>query len=148
MSYQEKQAIVSLIGTILISAGYCVYIFQKYQAEGVSPTNDLSFWASAILILILVMIVLKIIVYIAFSILNTIVTREEEPGFTDERDKLIDLKATRNFYHVFMAGFVLSMLALAVGQPPFVMFTIIFFSILVAGMILDISQFYFYRRGV
>lgn len=147
MFYQGKQAIVSLISTILISAGYCMYVFQKYAAEG-GAANEFHFWASAILLFIPVSVVCKIVIYIAFAIINIIATNEKEPSITDELDRLIELKATRNFYHLFMAGFLLAMAALVLGLPPVAMFTILLFSMIAAGVMLDLSQVYFYWRGI
>lgn len=148
MFFQEKRALVSLIGTLLISTFYFVYVLQKYEAEQLGAANDFSFWGAAILIFIPVSVVFKIIIHIIFIIINTVATQEEEPSITDEFDKLVDLKAVRNFYHVFMAGFLLAMGVLVLGFPPLAMFIVLLLSIVVAGVILDASQFYFYRRGV
>ena len=92
-------------------------------------------------------IVAKIIIYILFSIVNMIATREEEPSITDERDKLIELKATRNSLYVFGAGFLVAMGSLVMEMPPSAMFIILICAGIVSEMISDLSQFYFYRRG-
>ncbi len=148
MFYQEKQTIVSLASTILISLFYCANMLQRYQERSANAADDFQFLASAALLLIPVLIVSKIVIYILFSIVNTVVTRQEEPSVKDELDQLINLKATRNFYHVFMAGFVLSLGSAAIGQPPVVMFSLLLLSMIVSGVTLDVSQLYFYRRGV
>ena len=66
----------------------------------------------------------------------------------DERDQLIKLKATRNSYYAFTSGFVLSVLGLAVGMPVHW----IFIAFVMTGMIAEIldngSQIYYYRKGV
>ncbi len=149
MSYQERRNIVSIISSILISAFYYMYVFQMYQEEGFDSTNIFSFWASVILIFVLVQIVVKIVMHIVFHIINTVVTREEEdPSFLDERDKLIELKAIKNSFIVFGTGFFLSMGSQVVDMPPFTMFNILLFSLIAADIIGEISQLYFYRRGV
>ena len=57
------------------------------------------------------------------QIVLAIVTREEEdPSFADERDKLIELKGTAYQFAIFGTGFFLAMGAMALGQPPEVMF--------------------------
>lgn len=148
MQFQEKRALASLLGTVIISVFYFINVFQRYQTEQPASGDEFRFWAAAILIYVPVSIVLKIIVHIVFVIINTVATQEKQPTITDELDKLVNLKATRNFYHVFMAGFLLALLPVAVGQPPFVMFTIFLLGIFAAAFALDASQFYFYRRGV
>jgi hypothetical protein len=148
MSYQEKRAVVALLGTILISVFYIMDVVQRYQAENLGLTQLFNFGASAVLIYIPVLVVFNIITHIVFSIIHAIATRKEEPSFADELDKLIDLKATRNFYHTFMVGFLLSIGTQVIDMPPFAMFVGLLFSMTVAGIILGISQLYFYGRGV
>jgi len=149
MSYQEKETIVSLFSNIIISAIYFYIVVQRFQIGTYDSTGVIYFWASVILILIPVLIVPKIVIIIIFNIINTIITREEDdPSFTDELDKLIDLKATRNFYHVFMVGFLLSMVSIVAGMSVVVMFMILLSTLIISGIIMDISQLYFYRRGI
>lgn len=148
MSYQERRSLVSLIGTIVIIVGYLLFISGRTQAAGPSVSDDLQFWATAILLLIPVYIGFQIVVIILFMIGNTIATRREEPEISDEFDRLVDLKSTRNFYHTFMAGFVLALLAAALGQPLAVMFGALLLGIFAASVMSYASELYYYRRGV
>lgn len=147
MSYQERRAIVSLSSTIVISVFYFWYMVQRYPEGSSYSIEVFRFWGAAILILIPVSIIAKIVITIVFSILNTIATQENEPLFSDERDKLIELKATRNSLYVFMFGFLLAMGSLIIDMTPSVMFIVLIFSGIVSELVGDISQFYFYRRG-
>jgi len=99
MSIQEKKPLVSLVSNLLIFGIYYLLVFRKYNQSGFSSEEELRFWAAVILILVPVLIVAKIVLYILFSIVNTIVTKEQESMLTDELDNLIELKSTRNFYH-------------------------------------------------
>ncbi len=148
MSFQEKRNIVSLITTLLIFPLYSTYMFQKYQEGSFSSTDEFRFWGAFILILIPVSIVAKIIIHIVFSIINTIATNEKEPSITDELDKLIVLKATRNSHYVFVLGFLLSMVPLVMDMPLFVMFIILIISGFVSEVVGTVTQLYLYRRGV
>ncbi len=147
MSYQERRTLVSLLSTILISALYFVYVFQRYPSTDAYSPDVFRFWGSAILILIPVSIVSKIVIYIVFSILNTIATQEQEPAFSDERDRSIELRATRNSLYVFTFGFLLAMGSLVIDRPPSVMFILLILSGIVSEIVGDITQVYFYRRG-
>lgn len=147
MSYQEKRAIVSLISSVLITGLYSVYMAQRYPDASPYSAEVFRFWGSFVLILIPVSIVARIIIYIVFSIINTITTQEELPSITDERDRLIDLKATRNSFYIFILGFLLAMVSLVAGMSPTVMFIILICSGAVSEIVSDISQFIFYRRG-
>lgn len=148
MSFQEKKNIVSLVTTLLIFSVYSMYVFQKYQEGSFHTTNEFSFWGAFILVLIPVSIVAKIIIHIIFSIINTIATNEKEPLITDELDQLIALKSTRNSHYVFIIGFLLSMIPLAMGQPPYLMFIILISSGLLSEVVGIFTQLYLYRKGV
>jgi hypothetical protein len=148
MSFQEKKNIVSLISTFLIFGSYWLYVFQKHPFGSLDQENTLSFWGSFILILIPVTIAAKIIISIVFTVINRIATNEQEPSFSDELDKLIELKATRNSHYVFLLGFVLSMVTLVMDMPANTMFIILICSGFVSEVIGYISQLYFYRKGV
>jgi hypothetical protein len=148
MSFQERRSIVNLISTILITAFYSAAMVQRFPSGNAYSPDVLRFWGAFFLILIPVRIVTRIIVYILFYIGNTIATREEESSITDERDQLIELKATRYSVSVFGFGFVLAMGSLVMEMPPSVMFIILICASLVSEMISEISQGYFYRMGV
>lgn len=147
MTYQEKRAVVSVISTLLITALYTAYMAQRYPAVSEYSAEVFRYWGAFFLILIPVSIVAKVIIYILFNIFTTVTTQEQEPSITDERDKLIDLKATRNSLVVFTAGFLAAMAAVALGQSPTVMFILFIASGVLAEVASDLSQFYFYRRG-
>lgn len=148
MSYQEKRTIVSLISTLLIPTLYFLYMFQGYPEGDAYSIEVYRFWGRFILILIPVSIVAKIIIYIVFSIINTIATREEEPSVSDERDRLIELKSTRNSFYVFIVGFFLGMGSIVMEMPPSVMFALLIFFGMLAELVGELSQLYFYRRGL
>jgi hypothetical protein len=146
MTFQEKRALVSTGSTLVISVLYLLWVMQRSQAD--AATIDFSFWAAAILILIPVHVAFKVLIHVLFVVVNVAATREAEPRFTDELDKLVGLKALRNFCLVFMTGFLLAMGTAALGQPPSVMFLVLLLTASVAGVILEASEFYFYRNGV
>jgi hypothetical protein len=147
MSFQERRAIVSLISTILITGVYAAYMAQRYPASGDYSIEVFRFWGAFFLILIPVMIVARIIIHIVFSIINTLATHENEPDIADERDKLIELKATRNALYVFSVGVILAMGSLVIDLPPAAMFIFLLGAGIASELVSEVSQFYFYRRG-
>jgi hypothetical protein len=148
MSYQERRSLLNIISEIGITVVYSVYMFQRYPDVDAYSPEVFHFWGSFFLLLIVVSIIAKIIIYIIFSIINTIATNEQEPSITDERDKLIGLKATRNAFSIFGVGFFLALGSLVIRLPPTIMFIILFSGGFLASVVNDISEFYFYRRGV
>lgn len=147
MSFHERRSIVNIISTVLITALYSALMIQHFPAGDPFSPVVFRFWGGFFLILVPVSIVARILIYIGFYIANAIATREEEPAIEDERDDLIELKATRYAQYVFAAGFFLAMVSLVVDLPPSLMFIILLISGLVSEMVSEIAQFYFYRRG-
>jgi hypothetical protein len=148
MSFQEKRTLVSLITTLVISAAYFVYMFQRYPEASPYSVDIFRYWGSFFLILIPVSIVAKVVVHIVFSIINTLATQEEEPAFTDERDRFIELKSARNALYTFSIGVVLAMGSLVIDVPPATMFLLLLGAGILSEVVSDISQLYFYGRGV
>ncbi len=148
MSYQEKRALVNLFSSIAIVTLYSLYMRDRYPQVGDYAPEVFRFWGQFFFFLIPVSIVARIVIYIVFSIVNTIATREEEPDITDERDKLIELKASRNSAFVLGAGIVLAMASQVIELPPAVMFIALIGAGMFGEMVSDISTFLYYRRGV
>jgi hypothetical protein len=148
MSFHERRSIVDLVGTILVSVLYSAFMIQRFPAVSPYSPEVFRFWGAFILILIPVSIVAKIVIYIVFHIINAIATREEDIPITDERDKLIELKAQTISNYVFIVGFILAMSSLVFDVPPSVMFILLFLSGLLSQVVSDIATFLFYRRGI
>lgn len=148
MSYQEKQNIVNMFSGLIITLIYAIIVYQRHLEGRFDLSQDFSKWGVIFLVFIGVSIVARIIIQIIFHIINAIATREDKTPLEDERDKLIKLKATRNSYYVFSGGFVLSVVALAIGMPVYG----IFIAFIVSGLLAEImdngSQIYYYRKGV
>ncbi|WNS75718.1 hypothetical protein RRV45_01330 [Bacillus sp. DTU_2020_1000418_1_SI_GHA_SEK_038] len=148
MTYQEKKSILSLISTILIFGFYCLYMYPQYPGGEMESAESFRYWGSFVLILTLVSIIAHIIISIIFNIVFRITTREKEPNFADELDKLIDLKAFRNAFFVFIIGFLLAMGSLIIYQPLHVMFIILITSGFISDLTGSATRLYHYRRGV
>ena len=147
MSYREKENIINILSGILITGIYSWIIYQKHVQGQFDLTQDFSKWGVILLIFVGVSIVVRIVIYIIFHILNYIATREEDVPVTDERDKLIKLKGTRNGYYVFTSGFVLSVIGLAIGMPVYGVFIAFVGSGLLAEIVENSTQLYLYRKG-
>lgn len=147
MYRREKRIIVSLISSILILGFYSLYVYNKDIAGDLDIINDPKFWGKAFLILIPVSIVAQIIIHIVFAIINKIVTNEDIPTITDERDKLIELKALKVSHWIFILGFILSIGSQAIGMQLYVMFITLIASCFVATIFEEIIKIYLYRKG-
>ncbi len=66
----------------------------------------------------------------------------------DEYDKKIEMKSDRNGHFFFIAGFICSMIPIAMGEPIYYMFIITLSSGFIAGTLGDLWKIYYYRRGI
>jgi hypothetical protein len=148
MTYQEKKSIVSVISAILIFVSYCMFMYPRYPGEGVESSEVFRYWGSFVLYLTLFSIVAHIIISIIFNIVFRLTTNEKEPAFADELDKLIDLKAFRNSFFVFVIGFLFAMGSLVFYQPLHVMFIILISAGFISDVTGSVTKLYHYRRGV
>lgn len=148
MTYQEKQNVVNMVSGLLITAVYALIVFQKHQQGVFDLTQDFNKWGVLFLIFIGVSVAARIVIQIIFHIINAIATREEKVPEEDERDKLVKLKAIRNSYYAFTGGFVLSVMGLALGMPVHWIFIAFVGVGLIAEILENSSQIYYYRKGV
>jgi hypothetical protein len=148
MSYREKENLVNIFSGLIITTIYAWIVYQKHLQGRFDLTEDFSKWGVLLLIFMGVSIGARIVIYIIFHIINAIATHEEDMPVTDERDKLIKLKSTRNSHWTFSLGIMLSILALAIGMPVYG----ILIAFVVCGLISEIvdnsSQIYYYRKGI
>lgn len=147
MNYQENRIIGYLISILLAVGYYSFQVFQKYQEGSFDLTTISSSWGSVILIAIAVQIVLSIFMGILFSVIPASTRSEKNISLSDERDQLINLKADQISHAVFGIGFLIAMIALAIGLPPLVMLNLIVYSGFGAGIVGLITKLYLYRRG-
>lgn len=148
MSYQEKENIVNIFSALIISIGYALIIYQKHLQGQFDLTEDYRKWGIIFLIFIGVSIVARIIIYIIFHIINHIATREEEKPVSDERDKLIKLKSSRNSHYVFSVGVMLSIISLSIGMPVYGIFIAFIGSCVLSEIMDNLSQIYYSRKGI
>jgi hypothetical protein len=147
MTARERQAIVSLLTTLLLAVFFVGYVLPRYPAGNPYAPAVFHFWGLAVMILAAVSIVANIAVSIVFSILYAMTTRQNAPSVADERDKFIELRALRTALYVFTCGFFFAMGSLAIGMPPSVMFIVLMGSGYGSGLVGDIAKLYLYRKG-
>jgi hypothetical protein len=95
-------------------------------------------------VLFVVAVVLLVVLQIAGHIVMAIVDRRTE---TDERDRLIALKGTRNAAYVLATGVFLSLNAAVLTQGNFVFTHVLLASWVLAQLTETGSQLAMYRRG-
>jgi len=143
MSFRERSAWISLVVTPLIWGGYFWKIWPDIQDDGALNVRTVGMFIGTLVLLVIVQIVLATILATVAATLNR--RTEEQP--MDERDQLIDLKATRlGFYALSTLLIGVSSLWL-LGMSPLVMANGILAAMVVAETLRSASIVFAYRRG-
>jgi len=165
MSYHEKKTIASMISGILVLIAYAVYAVGKYRAGAAAP-DDLTFWATAMLIFIGIGVAATIVIQILFHIVFSIsyaVRESVETGeydgkqvertikaqmVEDEMDKLIELKSMRVSFAIAGTGFLAGLVSLVIGWSPALMLNILFITFSLGSLVEGFAQLHYYRSGI
>jgi predicted CDP-diglyceride synthetase/phosphatidate cytidylyltransferase len=148
MSYREKENILNIFSSLLITAVYAWIVYKRQMAGVIDLKDDFQQWGIVFLIFAGVNIVARIVIYIIFSIINAIATREGKIPPVDERDRLVKLKSIRNSHYSFSVGFFAAIIALSIGMPSYWLFILFVLSGVLSELIDNGSQMYYYRKGV
>jgi len=148
MTYQEKKGLVNIFSSLLITSIYSYFIYQKHINGEINLANDYGAWGKVFLIFIGVSIIARIIIYIVFHILNAIATKEEKVPIVDERDKLIELKSSRNGHYSFMIGIIIGFGLMTIYSSPVYLFLSFVVFGLVSEIAENISHIIYHRKGI
>ena len=147
MSYHENKCILFIFIAIIMATVFFLYVFNVFQNDP-GIINNFQFWGRTCLIFAGIIIVFHIVTYIIFAIIYKIVTKEDIPSITDERDNKIELIASKYSSLVTCLGFLLAMVTQAVGLPPYYLFIILFADGFISEIVDSLAQLYLYRKGV
>ena len=151
MSYKEKSIWVSMLITSYILYYYLTGIYDLSVNNLISDEAQMSLIRSAIILVIILEIISQTII--------AIIDHKQADQKDDERDRNINLIASKNAYVVLIVGIVsaifhaqiLEFTSINIGfsglSNGFNLLNIIIGSFLAAEIIKYISQLYYYRRG-
>ena len=149
LSFQEKSIIGSLLITILLFGWYFLQVFKVL-------TGDSSESAAALPFVLIGVVVAVIIVEVVYHVIIALASKAEDE---DERDALIEAKATRISYFVLVTGCITIIghtILNAYLEPditdrilinPIMTANYILLSFILAEIVGFAMQLYYYRRG-
>lgn len=140
MTFKEKSAWISFV-TILLVFGW--YFFNAFSLIAVGETHG-GRMIHLLLVAMGTFIALEVVLHIAAAVLAP---KDANPT-TDERERLIALKATRIAFYVLVVGALLAAATLHHGADKFTMANAVLFAVVVAELTKYGSQILFFRRGV
>lgn len=154
MSYQEKKSLTNIISSIIITGVYSIIIYQKYLNGSFDTSNIFRFWAIIILIFIPISIIARIIIMIIFHVMESVIQTAKgeevdlDMDITDERDKLIEMKAAKVSMMVFALGFVIALAVQLLEVSNHSFFIIMILSGFLSEIVSDTLSIIYYRKGV
>ena len=138
MSFREKSAWVTLACFVLVAL---IYITHVRDAFSPSPSP----WALWVIALCFgAFIVIEVVAHIVLAIMAPKDARTPK----DERERLIELKATRIGAYVFVAGTFLAILTPHHGATGFGVAVFVLIAFVVAEIVNYSARILYYRRGI
>ena len=136
MSFREKSAWISLVLIVAVFGPYFWFVGRAFAGQ--THVHGGTQFA-----LILLFIVLEVVVHIAVAARSP----DDANAPMDERENLIDLKATRPAFYVLFGGALLSIFTLHFPINVWALSQLVLFSIVVAELVKFASQIVLFRRG-
>lgn len=158
MSFNSKRIIVSMVAGIAFLIAYLIYALGSRAPE----SADIKSWAIMMLIFMGIAIVATIIINIFFHIFYSIGIAVKEREKTDEeveriidatvmedeRDKEINRRSSFVGYCIVGAGFIGSLILIALGGTAVLALNIILASFFTGSFVEGIVSIYQYERGM
>lgn len=134
------------IAVYLLVYGSMFYdAFVYYRSD--SPKQELlAFWGNQFLELFLCLMVIYLLAYVAFNMLDKKITGESRPTLKDERDNAIELKTIHAAYYTFILGVFGAMLSAIWVENLSPIFLIIMASFLASGVVAESTRIISYRK--
>lgn len=140
MSFKEKSILSSLILTVVVFGYYFVQAFNTIDSSLLEITNRVGFFIGAVVFMVL----LEIVLHIVLAITN----KNESNKPNDERDSLIELKATRISYYILVVGIFTVGISILFSFDTLLLANIMLLFFVIAEIVGFSMQLYYYRRGV
>lgn len=148
MNYETKNIYAGIASTAIIFTIYYIVVSGMYAAGRFEGPEGTALLGKAILALMGGGILVHIIMMILASIVFAIILRDSElSSVVDERDKLIELRGLRVSYHVFGAGYVAAMVAMAMGVSVFWVFNLLLAFCALSTLTEAVVRLALYHRG-
>jgi len=136
MSFREKSAWISLILIVLVFGPY----FGRVALALAGKTHV---HAGTQFALITVFVLLEIVLHVAVAVRSP----REARAARDEREDLIDLRATRTAFYVLLAGVLIAIFTLHFPVNVWMLSQFVLFSAVVAQLMRFSNQIRLFRRG-
>ncbi len=140
LSYREKIIWASLISTILIFGYYFIQAFKVFTNPDIENISLLSLFLGVVIFIT----VIQVTLIITLSIVN----RKEAKADGDERDKLIEAKATRISHFILSAGAWTTAFGILITSSAFILINVLILFLIISEIVGFSLQLFYHRRGL
>ena len=138
MSFREKSAWISLISILLVSV-----VFFLHVPWTLTPSSSPQL-VHALLICVVGLVVIEVVAHLVVAIRAP----EDAQAPKDERERLIDLKATRAAHWVSAVGALLAISTLHLGANAIAMGYGVLLAFVVGAVVNYAARIVYHRRGI
>ena len=139
MSFREKSAWISLL---LYLGVYGYYAWRLYGAVAAGQAETIAY-GNLLARLVVLLIIVQSVLHAAVAIAKP----KDAMAPKDEREKLIDLKATQVAFYVASIGALGTCLAIALGAPSFYTVNGLFLAVVLAEVVRSAGQIVLFRAS-
>jgi uncharacterized membrane protein YwzB len=147
MSYSEREALTSLITTLIVVAFFAWRLSSQHVQGLFTGPEALQVWARSVLVLVVIGIGIAIAVTVVFHVLYAALTGEKTDDRRDERDREIDRRAITWSWYFLSFGILGTIIHLAFGATAISAMTTILGLCLGTEIFKDVFKLWHYRRG-
>jgi hypothetical protein len=138
MSFREKSAWITLISILLVFVLYILHVPNIFDPD--PGVWELHVVLLTITTFIVIEVIAHVVLYLRFP--------KDARTPKDERERLIDLKATRLAAYVFVLGTFIAIMTPHFGVSGFAVMLYVIFAFVIAEVVNYAARIIYYRRGV
>lgn len=137
MSFREKSAWVSLLSILGV---FVPFFWNSYrQFTGAQPSSEAIATAFGLLA---AFVVIEVVLHVVLALRAPAEARSAR----DEREQLIDLRATRTAFYVLLAGAMAAVAMVHVSRSPWVIQQVVLFAVVLSQLVRFGGQIVRFRR--
>jgi hypothetical protein len=141
LSFRERVIWLFLVVNMLVYGNYFVNLWGQLQSGETAYDQLLEPLLYVLIFAAVVEVAVRVILAVGSG-------KEEVDAPEDERDELIDLKATKNAYFMLCFGIFTAGANLLVGYEPLLIVNLLLLFVVLSEMTKYGSELFYYRRGV
>lgn len=141
LSFRERVIWLFLVVNLLVYGNYFVNVWGQLQAGETGYEHLLGPLLYVLIFAAVVEVAVRVILAVGSG-------KEEADAPEDERDELIDLKATKNAYFMLCFGIFTAGGHLLIGYEPLIVVNLLLLFVVLSEITKYGSELFYYRRGV